>query len=402
MHQAGSSPTGGVFEGEGIGVGRWQLFHESIGPIMYGRRGGVQHGHSAATRRSSPTPQLRRPDHHLHLPPHRQLRRERRRRREPDGAFCRGVISPRPGPAHIQQPSAHRAHLATSCCATASPGIAGIDTRRLTRLTSATLGAMPGAFGPADRVPPSIWPPLKAESRHDRHRPRRHRSPRASRTRSDSDGAGEAVVAFDFGIKTNDPRHLGRDSEPSRSCPPTTTADDVMARGARRRVPLERARRPRDRERSGRSDPRAESSCSARFRSSASASATSCCRWPSAGTTYKLPFGHHGGNVTRCNGSARTEQGRDHRPEPQLRGRAKSRSLNADVDPRQPQRRNVCEGMAVHDEFPAFSVQYHPEAGPGPHDSTYLFDRVRRTDGHLRAKASVMPRATNRSEVSAA
>jgi len=26
-------------------------------------------------------------------------------------------------------------------------------------------------------------------------------------------------------------------------------------------------------------------------------------------------------------------------------------------------------------EVPAFSVQYHPEAGPGPHDSRYLFDR---------------------------
>jgi len=25
-------------------------------------------------------------------------------------------------------------------------------------------------------------------------------------------------------------------------------------------------------------------------------------------------------------------------------------------------------------EVPAFSVQYHPEAGPGPHDSRYLFD----------------------------
>ena len=30
------------------------------------------------------------------------------------------------------------------------------------------------------------------------------------------------------------------------------------------------------------------------------------------------------------------------------------------------------EGMRVL-EAPAFSVQYHPEAGPGPHDSRYLF-----------------------------
>ena len=33
----------------------------------------------------------------------------------------------------------------------------------------------------------------------------------------------------------------------------------------------------------------------------------------------------------------------------------------------------VIEGIAATD-VPAFSVQHHPEAGPGPHDSAYLFD----------------------------
>lgn len=33
----------------------------------------------------------------------------------------------------------------------------------------------------------------------------------------------------------------------------------------------------------------------------------------------------------------------------------------------------TCEGMR-HVELPLFSVQYHPEAGPGPHDAGYLFD----------------------------
>jgi len=33
---------------------------------------------------------------------------------------------------------------------------------------------------------------------------------------------------------------------------------------------------------------------------------------------------------------------------------------------------NTNEGMSVLDAN-AFSVQYHPEAGPGPHDSRYLF-----------------------------
>ncbi|MBW1938071.1 MAG: glutamine-hydrolyzing carbamoyl-phosphate synthase small subunit [Deltaproteobacteria bacterium] len=32
------------------------------------------------------------------------------------------------------------------------------------------------------------------------------------------------------------------------------------------------------------------------------------------------------------------------------------------------------EGL-IHKKIPLFSVQYHPEASPGPHDATYLFDR---------------------------
>ena len=37
----------------------------------------------------------------------------------------------------------------------------------------------------------------------------------------------------------------------------------------------------------------------------------------------------------------------------------------------------VVEGLRCR-EVPAFSVQYHPEAGPGPHDARYLFAEFRR------------------------
>ena len=47
---------------------------------------------------------------------------------------------------------------------------------------------------------------------------------------------------------------------------------------------------------------------------------------------------------------------------------------------------DVVEGLTALD-VPAFSVQYHPEAAAGPHDSTYLFDRFRElVEGNLQSR----------------
>jgi carbamoyl-phosphate synthase small subunit len=49
-----------------------------------------------------------------------------------------------------------------------------------------------------------------------------------------------------------------------------------------------------------------------------------------------------------------------------LRGKAELTHVNLND--------NTVEGMRLG-SGPAFSVQYHPEASPGPHDASYLFDR---------------------------
>ena len=91
------------------------------------------------------------------------------------------------------------------------------------------------------------------------------------------------------------------------------------------------------------------------------------------GKTLKLPFGHHGGN---------------HPVLDKTTGKVEITSQNHGfvVDPTTlPSGVHVThenlfdhsnEGIAVAGK-PIFSVQYHPEASPGPHDASYLFGRFR-------------------------
>ena len=93
------------------------------------------------------------------------------------------------------------------------------------------------------------------------------------------------------------------------------------------------------------------------------------------GSTWKLPYGHRGGNhpvrnldtgaveiTSQNHGFAIAGDGDDVAGAPALR--VTHRNLND----------GTIEGVA-HADLPVFAVQYHPEAAPGPHDSRYLFDR---------------------------
>ena len=87
--------------------------------------------------------------------------------------------------------------------------------------------------------------------------------------------------------------------------------------------------------------------------------------------TFKLPFGHHGANhpVKDLTTGVIEITSQNHNfavAIDSLAGVADLTHVNLND--------GVCEGLAARDAN-AFSVQHHPEAGPGPHDSRYLFTR---------------------------
>ncbi len=94
------------------------------------------------------------------------------------------------------------------------------------------------------------------------------------------------------------------------------------------------------------------------------------------GRTFKLLYGHRAGNhpvrrledgaveITAQNHGFAVERG----PGDEVEGAPALRMTHVNLND------ETMEGLA-HRELPVFSVQYHPEAAPGPHDSRYLFDR---------------------------
>jgi len=276
--------------------------------------------------------------------------------------FCRGVIVREMARRHSNHRSA--AGLDEMLRRHGISAIAGIDTRRLTRILRDT-GAMPGAFGSADeaalrdaaaREPGTDGVDLVADVTCE-----------SSYETAATGPTGRRLVAFDFGIKHTMIRHLA-ELGTVEVVPASTSAADVLAR------------RP---------------DCV--FLSNGPGDPAMVCYAVDAiaellgevpifgiclghqllsralgGETFKLPFGHHGGNhPVRHEATGHVE----------ITSQNHNFCVDADSLPGTDITHvnlndHTVEGLRCRD-VPAFSVQYHPEAGPGPHDSRYLFDEFR-------------------------
>lgn len=262
-------------------------------------------------------------------------------------------------------------------------GLEGIDTRALVRRIRIH-GAMKGVLSTVDLDDASLVAKAKASPglvgrdlvqevlpphAFEWRQPLSHWAKLGDRVRKELPPDAPHVVALDFGMKYNIARHLFNTGCRVTVLPGTATADDVLSY---RPDGVFLSNGPGDPE-------------PVRYAQQTIAKllgkvpifgiclghqllALAC-----GAKTYKLKFGHRGANQPVMNkDTGRVEitcQNHGFAVDPDtLPACLEITHWNLND--------NTVEGLR-HTELPAFSVQYHPEASAGPHDSHYLFDRFR-------------------------
>lgn len=242
------------------------------------------------------------------------------------------------------------------------PAIAGIDTRRLTKHLRSS-GALPGAFGNAPReVLLAAAKVAKGTDQMD------YVSLVTTHEPYERGGDGPRIVALDYGIKSTMVRQLA-DRFRVIVMPADASADEILSH---RPDGLFLSNGPGD---------------PAALTPQVATIAALVERLPIFGiclghqllatalgaSTYKLPFGHHGSNhPVKDLETGRIEiTAQNHNYAVTADGLKAAHVSHVNLND------GVVEGIAAP-SLRAFSVQYHPEAGPGPHDARYLFDRFDR------------------------
>jgi carbamoyl-phosphate synthase small subunit len=260
------------------------------------------------------------------------------------------------------------------------PGLDGIDTRALVRCLRDE-GAMRGAITPhvaeldavttRVRAAPKmdgqdLVPNVTCDQRYEWSEPT---------WRAVDDGRAVApppvtfhVVAYDFGIKQNILRQLRDIGARVTVVPAQTSARDALALGG---DGFFLSNGPGDPAACGYAIASVRELCASGRPVFGICLGHQILALALGGKTYKLPFGHHGGNhpvLDRTTGKVEiTSQNHGFAVDPASLPRGVEVTHENLFD-------HSNEGIAVSGR-PIFSVQYHPEASPGPHDASYLFAR---------------------------
>ncbi|MGD9588398.1 MAG: glutamine-hydrolyzing carbamoyl-phosphate synthase small subunit [Pyrinomonadaceae bacterium] len=199
-----------------------------------------------------------------------------------------------------------------------------------------------------------------------------YRSPQVTLS-DDGDGRGSGierfhVVAYDFGVKTNSLREFAKHGCRVTVVPADTPADEVLALSPDG-IFLS----------NGPGDPASMTSVIDEIKKLAASQKPmfGICLGHQligsafGGSTYKLKFGHRGGNQPIKDLTTGKIEITSHN-----HGFAvDAESLPADVEVTHINLNDHTVAGLRHKTLPVFSVQYHPESAPGPHDSEYLFER---------------------------
>lgn len=244
-------------------------------------------------------------------------------------------------------------------------GIQGIDTRALTRLIRDE-GAMNGIISAIDLDPESLLKKVRqAPSMTGQDLARVVTRQSWEIWKANHDAASFKVVAVDFGIKYNILRQLADHGCETTIVPAQTSAEDILALNPDG-IFLS----------NGPGDPAAVSYAIETVRHLLGKKPVfgiclghQILALARGAKTYKLKFGHRGGNHPV-----------KHLATGKIEITSQNHGFAVDVDSLpntiEPTHWNLndqtLEGFRCTD-LPAFSVQYHPEASPGPHDARYLF-----------------------------
>ncbi len=249
--------------------------------------------------------------------------------------------------------------------------IQGVDTRALTRHIRSR-GSMRAAIAPAEQAGDALLERILAQPRMEGLDLADEVSTHERYTVTPAGERRFRVLAYDFGVKSHSLQLLAERGCEVTVIPSHTPVEEIVAAGADGLFVS-----------NGPGDPEAVPHAldSIRELGARDTPVFGICLGHQlisrafGATTYKLLYGHRGGNhpVRRVSDGAVEITSQNHGfavegDESGIPGAPGLRVTHVNLND------GTVEGVE-HTEQPVFSVQYHPEAAPGPHDSRYLFDR---------------------------